>query len=150
MSASSENDHRAIVDLLPHRYPFLLIDRVIEFVDGERLVALKNVTRNEPYFQGHFPGNPVMPGVMIVESLAQAAGILSFLSIKRDPNRNLLYYLVGVDRARFKKPVIPGDQLRLDVTMGGMVRGIAKFVGVATVAEAVVTEAEFLCTMKEE
>jgi 3-hydroxyacyl-[acyl-carrier-protein] dehydratase len=91
-----------------------------------------------------------MPGVMIVESLAQAAGILSFLSIKRDPNRNLLYYLVGVDRARFKKPVVPGDQLRLDVTMGGMVRGIAKFVGVATVADTVVTEAEFLCTMKEE
>jgi len=141
---------REILNYLPHRYPFLLIDRVISCERGKSIVAIKNVTINEPYFQGHFPGNPVMPGVMIVESLAQAAGILSFLSTKHDPNRNLLYYLVGVDRARFKKPVVPGDQLRLDVTMGGMVRGIAKFVGVATVAEAVVTEAEFLCTMKEE
>ena len=141
---------REILNYLPHRYPFLLVDRVVSCERGKSIVAIKNVTSNEPYFQGHFPGNPVMPGVMIVESLAQAAGILSFLSIKHDPNRNLLYYLVGVDRARFKKPVIPGDQLRLDVTMGGMVRGIAKFVGVATVAETVVTEAEFLCTMKEE
>ena len=141
---------REIFNYLPHRYPFLLIDRVISCEIGKSIVAIKNVSSNEPYFQGHFPGNPVMPGVMIVESLAQAAGILSFLSIKRDPNRNLLYYLVGVDRARFKKPVIPGDQWRLDVTMGGMVRGIAKFVGVATVADTVVTEAEFLCTMKEE
>ena len=141
---------REIFNYLPHRYPFLLVDRVISCERGKSIVAIKNVTINEPYFQGHFPGNPVMPGVMIVESLAQAAGILSFLSIKHDPNRNLLYYLVGVDRARFKKPVVPGDQLRLDVTMGGMVRGIAKFVGVATVADTVVTEAEFLCTMKEE
>ena len=141
---------REIFNYLPHRYPFLMIDRVISCERGKNIVATKNVTSNEPYFQGHFPGNPVMPGVMIVESLAQAAGILSFLSVKHDPNRNLLYYLVGVDRARFKKPVIPGDQLRLDVTMGGMVRGIAKFVGVATVAETVVAEAEFLCTMKEE
>ena len=141
---------REIFNYLPHRYPFLLVDRVISCERGKSIVAIKNVTINEPYFQGHFPGNPVMPGVMIVESLAQAAGILSFLSIKHDPNRNLLYYLVGVDRARFKKPVVPGDKLRLDVTMGGMVRGIAKFVGVATVAETVVTEAEFLCTMKEE
>lgn len=141
---------REIFNYLPHRYPFLMIDRVISCERGKSIVAIKNVTSNEPYFQGHFPGNPVMPGVMIVESLAQAAGILSFLTVKHDPNRNLLYYLVGVDRARFKKPVIPGDQLRLDVTMGGMVRGIAKFVGVATVAETVVAEAEFLCTMKEE
>jgi 3-hydroxyacyl-[acyl-carrier-protein] dehydratase len=141
---------REIFNYLPHRYPFLLIDRVISCERGKSIVAIKNVSINEPYFQGHFPGNPVMPGVMIVESLAQAAGILSFLTVKHDPNRNLLYYLVGVDRARFKKPVIPGDQLKLDVTMGGMVRGIAKFVGVATVAETVVAEAEFLCTMKEE
>jgi len=141
---------REIFNYLPHRYPFLLIDRVIACERGKSIVAIKNVSINEPYFQGHFPGNPVMPGVMIVESLAQAAGILSFLTVKHDPNRNLLYYLVGVDRARFKKPVIPGDQLKLDVTMGGMVRGIAKFVGVATVAETVVAEAEFLCTMKEE
>jgi len=141
---------REILNYLPHRYPFLLVDRVVSCERGKSIVAIKNVTINEPYFQGHFPGNPVMPGVMIVESLAQAAGILSFLSTKHDPNRNLLYYLVGVDRARFKKPVIPGDQLRLDVTMGGMVRGIAKFVGVATVAETLVAEAEFLCTMREE
>ena len=141
---------REIFNYLPHRYPFLLIDRVISCERNKNIIAIKNVSSNEPYFQGHFPGNPVMPGVMIVEALAQAAGILSFLSSKHDTNRNLVYYLVGVDRARFKKPVIPGDQLRLDVTMGGMVRGIAKFVGVATVAETVVAEAELLCTMKEE
>jgi 3-hydroxyacyl-[acyl-carrier-protein] dehydratase len=141
---------REILNCLPHRFPFLLIDRVISCERSKSIVAIKNVSSNEPYFQGHFPGNPVMPGVMIVESLAQAAGILSFLSIKRDPNRNLLYYLVGVDRARFKKPVIPGDQLRLEVTMGGMVRGIAKFTGVATVAQTMVAEAELLCAMKEE
>ena len=139
-----------ILKLLPHRYPFLLVDRIID-MDGDRsAVGIKNVTANEPYFQGHFPGNPVMPGVMILESLAQAAAILSFLSQKRHSTQNLLYYFVGIDRARFKRPVVPGDQLTLDVTLARQVRGIAKFVAVATVAEVVVTEAEFLCTIKEE
>jgi 3-hydroxyacyl-[acyl-carrier-protein] dehydratase len=146
----NEMEIREILNYLPHRFPFLLIDRVLSCELGKNIVAIKNVAINEPYFQGHFPGNPVMPGVMILESLAQAAGILSFLSLKRDSTRNLLYYFVGIDRARFKKPVIPGDQLRLEVTMTGQVRGIAKFAAVATVAEAVVTEAEFLCTLKEE
>jgi 3-hydroxyacyl-[acyl-carrier-protein] dehydratase len=141
---------REILNYLPHRFPFLLIDRVLSCEPGKKIVAIKNVSSNEPYFQGHFPGNPVMPGVMILESLAQAAAILSFLSQKRHSTQNLLYYFVGIDRARFKRPVVPGDQLTLDVTLARQVRGIAKFVAVATVAEAVVTEAEFLCTIKEE
>jgi 3-hydroxyacyl-[acyl-carrier-protein] dehydratase len=141
---------REILNYLPHRFPFLLIDRVLSCDPGKHIVAVKNVTINEPYFQGHFPGNPVMPGVMILECLAQAAAILSFLKLKRDSTHKLLYYFVGIDRARFKRPVIPGDQLKLDVTMTRQVRGIGKFVGVATVSDAIVTEAEFLCTLKEE
>jgi 3-hydroxyacyl-[acyl-carrier-protein] dehydratase len=141
---------REILNYLPHRFPFLLIDRVLSWEPGKNIVAIKNVAVNEPYFQGHFPGNPVMPGVMILESLAQAAAILSFLSMKRDSTQNLLYYFVGIDRARFKKPVIPGDQLRLDVTLTRQVRGIGKFAAVATVADDVVTEADLLCTIKEE
>jgi 3-hydroxyacyl-[acyl-carrier-protein] dehydratase len=141
---------REILNYLPHRFPFLLIDRVLFCEPGKNIVAIKNVAVNEPYFQGHFPGNPVMPGVMIVESLAQAAGVLSFLSQKRDSTQNLLYYFVGIDRARFKKLVIPGDQLKLNVTLLRQVRGIAKFEAIATVEDAVVTEAELLCTIKEE
>jgi len=141
---------REILNYLPHRFPFLLIDRVLSCEPGRNIVAIKNVAVNEPYFQGHFPGNPVMPGVMIVESLAQAAGVLSFLSQKRDSTQNLLYYFVGIDRARFKKLVIPGDQLKLSVTLLRQVRGIAKFGAIATVEDAVVTEAELLCTIKEE
>jgi len=141
---------REILNYLPHRFPFLLIDRVLAWDPGRNIVALKNVSINEPYFQGHFPGNPVLPGVMILESLAQAAAILSFLSLKRDSTQDLLYYFVGIDRARFKKPVVPGDQLRLDVTKTRQVRGFSKFLGVATVAEEVVAEADFLCTIKEE
>jgi 3-hydroxyacyl-[acyl-carrier-protein] dehydratase len=141
---------REILNYLPHRFPFLLIDRVLSCEPGKKIVALKNVAVNEPYFQGHFPGNPVMPGVMILESLAQAAAILSFLSQKRESTQNLLYYFVGIDRARFKRPVVPGDQLILDVTIARQVRGIAKFVAIASVEDAVVTEAELLCTIKEE
>jgi len=146
----TEMEIREILNYLPHRFPFLLIDRVLSCEPGRSIVAVKNVSSNEPYFQGHFPGNPVMPGVMIVESLAQAAGILSFLTQKRDSMHNLLYYFVGIDRARFKKLVIPGDQLKLNVTLLRQVRGIAKFSAVATVGEAVVTEADLLCTLKEE
>jgi 3-hydroxyacyl-[acyl-carrier-protein] dehydratase len=141
---------REILNYLPHRFPFLMIDRVLSYEPGKRIVAIKNVAINEPYFQGHFPGNPVMPGVMILESLAQAAGILSFLSLKRDSMQNLLYYFVGIDRARFKKLVLPGDQLRLDVTMTRQMHGIAKFNAVATVGDTVVTEADLLCTLREE
>ena len=141
---------REILNYLPHRFPFLLIDRVISCEPGTNIVAIKNVTINEPYFQGHFPGNPVMPGVMIMEALAQAAAILSFLSLNRDSTQNLLYYFVGIDKARFKKVVVPGDQLTLDVAMTRKVRGIAKFETVAKVGEDVVAEAELLCTIKEE
>jgi len=141
---------REILNYLPHRFPVLLIDRVLSCDPGKTIVALKNVSINEPYFQGHFPGNPVMPGVMILEALAQAAGILSFHTLGRSSTSNLLYYFVGIDNARFKKPVIPGDQLMLTVTMLRQVRQIAKFAARATVDEAVVTEAELMCTIKGE
>lgn len=146
----TEMEIREILNYLPHRFPFLLIDRVLSCEPGKNIVAIKNVSINEPYFQGHFPGNPVMPGVMILEALAQAAAILSFLSLNRASTENLLYYFVGIDNARFKKVVIPGDQLTLDVTMTRKVRGIAKFLTVASVAQEVVAAAELLCTIKEE
>jgi 3-hydroxyacyl-[acyl-carrier-protein] dehydratase len=141
---------REILNYLPHRFPFLLVDRVLSCEPGKNIVAIKNVAVNEPYFQGHFPGNPVMPGVMILESLAQAAAILSFLTLNKDTTQNLLYYFVGIDKARFKRPVTPGDQLTLNVTMTRQVRGIGKFVCVATVEGEVVTQAELLCTIKQE
>jgi 3-hydroxyacyl-[acyl-carrier-protein] dehydratase len=140
---------REILNYLPHRFPFLLIDRVLELEEGKRIVAVKNVAINEPFFQGHFPGNPVMPGVMILEALAQAAAILSFRSMNRDSTQDLLYYFVGIDHARFKKPVTPGDQLMLNVSMLRQVRGIGKFAAYATVDNVLVTEAELMCTIKE-
>jgi 3-hydroxyacyl-[acyl-carrier-protein] dehydratase len=140
---------REILDYLPHRFPFLLIDRVVELEEGKRIVAVKNVAINEPFFQGHFPGNPVMPGVMILEALAQAAAILSFRNLHRESTKELLYYFVGIDNARFKKPVIPGDQLILNVSMLRQVRGIGKFAAHATVDGVLVTEAELMCTIKE-
>jgi 3-hydroxyacyl-[acyl-carrier-protein] dehydratase len=140
---------REILDYLPHRFPFLLIDRVLELEEGKRIVAVKNVAINEPFFQGHFPGNPVMPGVMILEALAQAAAILSFRNLHRESTKELLYYFVGIDNARFKRPVIPGDQLILNVSMLRQVRGIGKFAAHATVDGVLVTEAELMCTIKE-
>src|SRR5262245_53816584 len=140
---------REILQYLPHRYPFLLIDRVLELEPGKRIAAIKNVAINEPFFQGHFPDNPILPGVMILEAMAQAAAILSYKTFNRESPENLLYYFVGIDKARFKKPVIPGDQLRLDVTMTRSVRGIGKFAAVARVGEIIVTEAELMCTIKE-
>ena len=140
---------REILDYLPHRFPFLLIDRVLELEEGKRIVAVKNVAINEPFFQGHFPGNPVMPGVMILEALAQAAAILSFRNLHRESTKELLYYFVGIDNARFKKPVIPGDQLILNVSMLRQVRGIGKFAAHATVDNVLVTEAELMCTIKQ-
>ena len=142
-------DIKEILQYLPHRYPFLLIDRVLSCEPGKNIVALKNVAINEPFFQGHFPGHPIMPGVMILEAMAQAAAILSFKTLHHDDAGNLLYYFVGIDNARFKKPVMPGDQLILEVTMLRIVRGIGKFTAQARVGEAVVTEAELLCTIKE-
>jgi len=140
---------REILNYLPHRFPFLLIDRVLELEEGKSIVAVKNVAINEPFFQGHFPGNPVMPGVMILEALAKAAAILSFRSMNRDSMQNLLYYFVGIDNARFKKPVTPGDQLILNVSLLRQVRGIGKFAAHATVDNVLVTEAELMCTIKQ-
>jgi 3-hydroxyacyl-[acyl-carrier-protein] dehydratase len=140
---------REILDYLPHRFPFLLIDRVTALEEGKSIVAIKNVAINEPFFQGHFPGNPVMPGVMILEALAQAAAILSFKTMNRDSTQNLLYYFVGIDHARFKRPVTPGDQLVLNVSLLRQVRGIGKFAAHATVDNVLVTEAELMCTIKE-
>jgi len=140
---------KEILKCLPHRYPFLLIDRVVSCEPGKKIVAIKNVAINEPFFQGHFPGNPVMPGVMILEALAQAAAILSFKTFNHVSTENLLYYFVGIDRARFKKPVVPGDVLALEVTMLRQVRGIGKFGARALVEDSVVAEAELLCTLKE-
>ena len=140
---------REILNYLPHRYPFILLDRVVSYEPGKRVVALKNVSVNEPFFQGHFPGNPIMPGVMILEALAQAAAILSFKSLQYESTENLLYYFVGIDNARFKKPVTPGDQLMLEVDIVRIVRGIGKFSARALVDGAVVTEADLMCTIRE-
>jgi 3-hydroxyacyl-[acyl-carrier-protein] dehydratase len=141
---------REILSSLPHRYPFLLLDRVLSCEPGKRIVGIKNVAINEPFFQGHFPENPIMPGVMILEALAQAAAILSYKTYSYENRGKLLYYFVGIDRARFKRPVTPGDQLTLDVTLLRNVRGIGKFGAVARVGDALVTEAELLCTIKEQ
>ncbi len=140
---------REILQHLPHRYPFLLIDRVLELEVGKRIVGLKNVTMNEPFFMGHFPGNPVMPGVMVIEALAQAAGILSFKTMGRRPDGNSVVYFAGIDGARFKKPVVPGDQLRLEVDLHRLVRGVAKFQGRAWVGDVLVAEAEIMAALRE-
>jgi 3-hydroxyacyl-[acyl-carrier-protein] dehydratase len=134
-----------ILEHLPHRYPFLLIDRVTECVVGERLTGYKNVTFNEPYFTGHFPNRPVMPGVLILEALAQATGILAFRTSGKVPDNDSLYYLVGIDGARFKQPVVPGDQLVLEVEIVKTKRGVWKFNGVAKVDGKVVCAAELMC-----
>ena len=137
-----------ILEYLPHRYPFLLIDRVIECELGKRIRALKNVSVNEPYFNGHFPYYKVMPGVLIVEAMAQAAAILSFRTMGIKPDDKSVYYFAGIDRARFKKPVMPGDQLVLEVSIERTVRNVVKYAGKAYVGEAIVAEAELLCTLR--
>jgi len=138
-----------ILQHLPHRYPFLLIDRVTECIPGESLIGYKNVSYNEPYFTGHFPQRPVMPGVLILEALAQATGILAFRTMGRVPDKNSLYYFVGVDKARFKRPVEPGDKLQLEVKFLKEKRGIWKFDGKATVDGNVVCSAELMCAERE-
>ena len=137
-----------ILEYLPHRYPFLLIDRVIECELGKRIRALKNVSVNEPYFNGHFPYYKVMPGVLIVEAMAQAAAILSFRTMGIKPDDKSVYYFAGIDRARFKKPVMPGDQLVLEVSIERNVRSVVKYAGKAYVGETLVAEAELLCTLR--
>ena len=138
-----------IKEYLPHRYPFLLIDRVIAYEKDTRLVAIKNVTANEPFFQGHFPHYAVMPGVLIVEAMAQAAAVLSLRSLGHKNDGMWVYYFVGIDGARFKKPVVPGDTLTLEVTQGRQGRGIGKFTTEAKVGDTVVCEAELLCALRE-
>lgn len=137
-----------ILKLLPHRYPFLLVDRVVEIEKGKRIKALKNVTVNEPFFTGHFPSRPVMPGVLMLEALAQAAGLLSFDMLGVAPDENTVFYFVGIDNARFKRPVEPGDQLILEVELDRIKGGIYKFKGVARVDDNVACEAELMCTMR--
>ena len=141
-------DIHEILKRLPHRYPILLVDRVVELERGKFLRALKNVTMNEPLFVGHFPHRPVMPGVMILEALAQAAAILAFDNIDVRPDNRTVFYFAGIDRARFKRPVEPGDQLMLHVTLDRIKSGIVKFTTDARVDDAVVAEAELMCTMR--
>lgn len=138
-----------IIKYLPHRYPFLLIDRIVSVVPDQNIVAIKNVTINEPFFQGHFPGKPVMPGVLILEAIAQAGGVLMYHQAKQvQADDDFLFYLAGVDNARFKQVVEPGDQLCLNVSFVRAKRGICKLVGFATVAEQLVCEADFICARK--
>lgn len=138
-------DVNEIREYLPHRYPFLLVDRVIELVPGESIVAIKNVTVNEPYFNGHFPGHPVMPGVLLVEAMAQAAGILGFKTMNKRPEDGSIYYFVGADDLRFKRPVVPGDQVRLEARVISDRRGIWKFDVKASVDDSLVCSATILC-----
>lgn len=142
-------DIQKVLKLLPHRYPFLLVDRVIDYVPGESLVAIKNVTINEPFFTGHFPQQAVMPGVLILEALAQATGILAIMSEGGKRPENSLYYFVGIDKARFKKPVTPGDQLSLEVKLNRTMRGMWMFSAEAKVDGKVVTSADMMCAAKE-
>ena len=141
-------DIHAILKQLPHRYPFLLVDRVLELERNTRITAVKNVTFNEPYFMGHFPGHPVMPGVLILEALAQAAGLLAFDAMGQVPDENNIYNFVGIDVARVKRPVEPGDQLMLDITIDRVRGGIWKFNGIARVGDEVACEAQLMCTMR--
>jgi 3-hydroxyacyl-[acyl-carrier-protein] dehydratase len=141
-------DIHEILRKLPHRYPILLVDRVLELDKGKRILALKNVTINEPYFMGHFPHRPVMPGVLMLEALAQAAAVLAFETLDVTPDDKTVYYFAGIDGARFKRPVEPGDQLLLDVTLDRMKSGIFKFKAKALVGQELAVEAELMCTMR--
>jgi 3-hydroxyacyl-[acyl-carrier-protein] dehydratase len=141
-------DIHEILKKLPHRYPILLVDRVLSLEKDKSIQALKNVSINEPYFVGHFPHRPVMPGVLMLEAMAQAAALLSFASAGKPLDDNTIYYFAGIDAARFKRPVEPGDQLILDVELLRQKSGIYKFKGVARVGDAVACEAELMCTMR--
>ncbi len=142
-------DIHEIFQHLPHRYPFLLIDRVIQCTLGESLTAIKNVTINEPFFQGHFPHRPVMPGVLILEAMAQATGVLAFKTSQVQPDANSLYYLVGVDNARFKQPVEPGDQLIIEVKITRIIRGVWKYEATSKVADKIVASADLMCMKRD-
>lgn len=142
-------DIHEVLKYLPHRYPFLLIDRVTSCDPGKSLVGLKNVTFNEPFFQGHFPQHPVMPGVLILEALAQATGILAFRTTNTKPDSGSLYYFVGIDKARFKHPVMPGDQLILEVDVIRTIHSVWKFHAVAKVDGNMVASAELMCAERK-
>lgn len=141
-------DIHKILKQLPHRYPILLVDRVLEIEKGKSIKALKNVTINEPFFTGHFPHRPVMPGVLMLEALAQTAALLAFDTLGTTPDDNTVYYFAGIDGARFKRPVEPGDQLTLAVELDRMKAGIFKFKARALVGEELAVEAELMCTMR--
>ena len=140
---------KEIMNILPHAYPFLLVDRIIEIDPGKRIVGIKNVTYNEPFFPGHFPGRPIMPGVLIVEAMAQTAGILVFNSLPQEPNKPPIYFL-GIDNVRFRKPVIPGDQLHLELEITKHRQSIWGFKGKALVDGKLVAEAELLAMLGDE
>lgn len=138
-----------IQQYLPHRYPFLLVDRVLECEPGKQIVAIKNVTFNEPFFAGHFPKLPIMPGVLIIEAMAQAAAILAFKTANRLPSDDALVYFLGIDEARFKRPVTPGDQLKFTARIERNIKGVWKFAAEATVDGKLAAEARMMCTMRE-
>ena len=142
-------DIHKVMQLLPHRYPFLLIDRVLDYTKGESLSAIKNVTINEPFFPGHFPHRPVMPGVLVVEAMAQACGILSGLSDDPKTNDKGVFLFVGIDKARFKRQVGPGDQLRFEVKITRTLRGISMYQGNAYVGDELCCSAELMCAYRE-
>ncbi|MBQ0930891.1 3-hydroxyacyl-ACP dehydratase FabZ [Ideonella sp. 4Y11] len=148
MSAPVMDIHQ-ILKRLPHRYPFLLVDRVTELEKNKRVLALKNVTMNEPFFMGHFPHRPVMPGVLILEAMAQAAALLSFASMDTDPGDDTVVYFAGIDGARFKRPVEPGDQLFLEATILRAKAGIYKYSARGLVGGELAAEAELMCTMRK-
>ena len=143
-----ELDIHKVMELLPHRYPFLLIDRVNEFEEGKSLTAVKNVTINEPFFHGHFPGQPIMPGVLVLEAMAQATGLLAFSSMG-DAHKSKLYMLVGIDKARFRGQVVPGDQLILKISLKRNMRGIGMYQCEARINGDVVAEAEMMCSAQD-
>ena len=145
----AEMDIHQVLAHLPQRFPILMIDRVLECEPGKRILALKNVSANEPYFPGHFPQRPVMPGVLILEAMAQAAAILVFQTLGVRPDEKSVYYYAGIDNARFKRPVEPGDQLRIEVLILGSKRGIWKFGCSARVGEVLASEANILCTVRQ-
>jgi 3-hydroxyacyl-[acyl-carrier-protein] dehydratase len=141
-------DIHEILKKLPHRYPILLVDRVLELEKGKRIKAIKNVTINEPFFEGHFPYRPVMPGVLMLEALAQAAALLSFETLGKSPDDKVVYYFAGIDGARFKRPVEPGDQLILDVTLDRVKASLFKYSARASVGSELAVEAGLMCTMR--
>jgi 3-hydroxyacyl-[acyl-carrier-protein] dehydratase len=143
-----ELDIAQVLELLTHRYPFLLIDRVLEIEHGKRLSAIKNVTINEPFFQGHFPGQPVMPGVLVLEAMAQATGLLAFTEMGEE-HKSKLYLLVGIDKGRFRDQVLPGDQLVLNISLKRSMRNIGIYQCEAVVDGAVVAEAEIMCSVQD-